>query len=73
MFLTRIGQNTTVVINGDIQQTDLRENSGLQKIINITKKQMLPFPVIEMTEDDILRSDVCATWIKAFLKYERTK
>ena len=27
----------------------------------------------EMTEDDILRSDVCAIWIKAFLKYERTK
>ena len=73
MFLTRIGQNTTVVINGDIQQTDLRENSGLWKIINIIKKQMLPFPVIEMTEDDILRSDVCATWIKAFIKYEKTK
>lgn len=71
MFLTRIGENTKVVVNGDIQQTDLKQNSGLRKIINITKQQMLPYPVIEMTEDDILRSDICATWIKAFIKYER--
>ena len=71
MFLTRIGQNSKVVVNGDIQQTDLKQNSGLRKIITIIKQQMLPFPVIEMTEDDILRSDVCATWIKAFSKYER--
>ena len=71
MFLTRIGQNSKVVVNGDIQQTDLKQNSGLRKIINIIKQQLLPFPVIEMTEDDILRSDVCATWIKAFSKYER--
>lgn len=72
MFLTRIGQNTKVVVNGDVQQTDLKQHSGLRKIINITKAQMLPYPVIEMTEDDILRSDICATWIKAFIKYERT-
>lgn len=70
MFLTRIGQNCRVVVNGDVQQTDLHQNSGLRKIISIVKSQMLPFPIIEMTEDDILRSDVCATWIKAFNKYE---
>lgn len=71
MFLTRIGQNTKVVVNGDVQQTDLHQNSGLRKIITIIKSQMLSFPVIEMTEDDIVRSDICATWIRAFLKYER--
>jgi phosphate starvation-inducible PhoH-like protein len=72
MFLTRIGKNSSVVVNGDVQQTDLQQNSGLHKIITIIKSQMLPFPVIEMTEDDIVRSDICATWIKAFLKHERT-
>ena len=71
MFLTRIGKNSSVVVNGDVQQTDLQQNSGLHKIITIIKSQMLPFPVIEMTEDDIVRSDICATWIKAFLKHER--
>tara|TARA_R110001606_G_scaffold355987_1_gene507135 strand:+ start:1438 stop:2196 length:759 start_codon:yes stop_codon:yes gene_type:complete len=70
MFLTRIGENTQVVINGDMAQTDLDHKSGLSRIINIIKRQMLPFPVIEMTPDDIVRSDVCATWIRAFLKEE---
>ena len=71
MFLTRIGEGTHVVINGDMAQTDLDEKSGLRRIIHMIKSQMLPFPVIEMTEDDIVRSDICATWIKAFLKEER--
>jgi phosphate starvation-inducible PhoH-like protein len=70
MFLTRIGEDTHVVINGDMAQTDLDEKSGLRRIIHMIKSQMLPFPVIEMTEDDIVRSDVCATWIRAFLKEE---
>lgn len=70
MFLTRIGENTHVVVNGDIAQSDLDERSGLKRIIHIIKSQMLPFPVVEMTQDDIVRSDVCATWIKAFIKYE---
>lgn len=73
MFLTRIGQDSRVVVNGDVQQTDLKQNSGLRKIITIIKSQMLPFPVVEMTEEDILRSDVCATWIKAFSKYEKSQ
>lgn len=71
MFLTRIGEDTHVVVNGDIAQTDLDEKSGLRRIINMIKSQMLPFPVVEMTADDIVRSDVCATWIKAFLKEEK--
>ena len=70
MFLTRIGENTNVVVNGDVAQTDLAEKSGLGRIIRMIKHQMLPFPVIEMTVDDIVRSDVCATWIKAFIKEE---
>lgn len=70
MFLTRIGEGTNVVVNGDIAQSDLDEKSGLKKIIHIIKSQMLPFPVVEMTQEDIVRSDVCATWIKAFISYE---
>lgn len=71
MFLTRIGKNSKVVVNGDVAQTDLHQKSGLRKIIQIIKQQMLPFPIIEMTERDILRSDVCATWIKAFAHHEK--
>ncbi len=30
MFLTRMGENTRVVINGDTRQTDIAANSGLR-------------------------------------------
>ena len=66
MFLTRIGEDTTVIINGDIAQCDLKEHSGLSKIIHMAKKYAMPIPVIEFTEDDIVRSDICAMWIKSF-------
>lgn len=68
MFLTRIGENSKVVINGDVAQSDLKQTSGLRKIVHMIKYQMLPIPVIEFTEDDIVRSDICAMWIKAFHK-----
>lgn len=68
MFLSRVGENAQVVLNGDIMQSDLRSESGLAKIIEIIKKQKLDVPVIEFTVDDIVRSDICAMWIKAFIK-----
>lgn len=68
MFLSRIGENAQAVLNGDIMQSDLRAESGLSKIIEMIHKQKLPVPVIEFTLDDIVRSDICAMWIKAFVK-----
>jgi phosphate starvation-inducible PhoH-like protein len=68
MFLTRIGENSKVIINGDIRQSDINEQSGLAKIVYMIKRHMLNIPVIEFTEDDIVRSDICAQWIKAFHK-----
>lgn len=35
MFLTRVGENCKVVINGDIMQSDLNERSGLTKAIHM--------------------------------------
>lgn len=70
MFLTRLGDNCLTVIDGDIGQSDLKQNSGLKRILHMIKQQMLPFPIIEFTEKDIVRSDVCALWIRAFLKEE---
>lgn len=68
MFLSRIGENAQCVLNGDISQTDLRDGSGLKVVIDLIKKQSLPVPVIEFTLDDIVRSDICAMWIRAFVK-----
>jgi len=65
-FLTRIGDDCTVVINGDVSQCDLEQASGLRTIIHLIKSQMLPVPVIEFTRDDIVRSGMCAMWVRAF-------
>lgn len=66
MFLTRIGQGTQVIVNGDVSQTDLRENSGLKTIIHLVKSKMMPIPIIEFEHRDIVRSGICAEWVKAF-------
>jgi phosphate starvation-inducible PhoH-like protein len=65
-FLTRIGEDCTVVVNGDVSQCDLEEGSGLSTIIHLIKSQMLTVPVIQFTRDDIVRSGVCAMWVRAF-------
>lgn len=66
MFLTRIGRDCKVVINGDIKQSDISGQSGLAKIIHLAKKHSMPVPVIEFGVDDIVRSDICKQWIIAF-------
>jgi phosphate starvation-inducible PhoH-like protein len=68
MLLTRVGEGSTIVLNGDIQQSDLKEADGLSKIIHLAKKHMLPVPIIEFGIDDIVRSDICAEWVKVFMK-----
>ncbi len=53
-------------MNGDIQQSDLKEGDGLTKLVHYTKKYMLPIPIVEFTIDDVVRSDICKQWIKVF-------
>jgi phosphate starvation-inducible PhoH-like protein len=66
MFLTRIGRDCKVVINGDIKQSDISGQSGLAKIIHLAKKHSMSVPVIEFGVEDIVRSDICKQWIIAF-------
>jgi phosphate starvation-inducible PhoH-like protein len=66
MFLTRVGNDCQVIINGDVSQTDLKETSGLRTILDMIAKQNLGVPVIEFTQSDIVRSGVCELWVKAF-------
>ena len=66
MFLTRIGENCKVVLNGDIKQSDIREQSGLSKVIHLVKKYGMDVPVIEFGIDDIVRSEACKQWIISF-------
>lgn len=66
MFLTRIGENCKLVINGDVKQSDMKQESGLSKIIHLVKRNMMPIPIIEFGIEDIVRSEACKQWIIAF-------
>jgi phosphate starvation-inducible PhoH-like protein len=55
-----------VVINGDVSQCDLPDASGLGTVLHLIDSQDLPVPVVEFTSADIVRSGVCAMWVKAF-------
>lgn len=66
MLLTRVGEGTTIVLNGDVQQSDLKEADGLTKVIHMAKKHMLPVPIVEFNMDDIIRSDITKMWVKTF-------
>ncbi len=65
-FLTRIGDDCTVVINGDVSQCDLAADSGLKVVIDMIAGQNLPVPVVSFGREDIVRSGVCAMWVHAF-------
>lgn len=66
MLLTRIGEGSTIVLNGDVMQSDLKGEDGLSKIAHLAKKHNLPIPIIEFGLDDIVRSDICAQWVRVF-------
>ena len=68
MLLTRVGEGSTIVLNGDVQQSDLKGTSGLSKIIHLAKKHLLDVPVVEFGVDDIVRSGICKEWVKVFMK-----
>ena len=68
MLLTRVGEESRIVLNGDIQQSDLKEADGLSKVIHLAKKHLMPVPIIEFGLEDIIRSDICAMWVKVFVR-----
>lgn len=68
MLVTRVGENSSLILNGDLQQSDLKEGDGLSKIVHLIKKHMLPVPIVEFGVDDIVRSDMTKLWVQTFIK-----
>lgn len=66
MFMTRVGRNSTVVINGDLSQSDIDSCSGLHDAINRVH-DVRGVHVHEFTYADIVRSDIVKDII---MKYE---
>lgn len=70
MFLTRLGEGSKVIVNGDIKQTDLEGTSGLAAVLAMIEAYELPIPVIEFTNEDVVRSGICKLWTAAFEQFE---
>ena len=66
MFLTRIGENTKVLVNGDLLQHDLKEKSGLAVAIDLIFKHNIEAAVCHFNHDDVVRSGICAQWTRAW-------
>jgi phosphate starvation-inducible PhoH-like protein len=56
MLLTRLGENSKMVVLGDLQQSDLQTRNGLEDIIDrIDCVEMDHLEYVDMSEDDVLR------------------
>jgi len=69
MFLTRIGENSKLVVNGDPSQVDLlnKSNSGLIKSKNILSK-IKEIKTIEFDHRDVVRHPLVSKIIQAYQK-----
>ena len=57
MFITRMGEGSKVIINGDVKQTDIRSMSGLQTCID-KLEDLNGVGTIRLTYEDIQRHDI---------------
>jgi phosphate starvation-inducible PhoH-like protein len=65
MFLTRIGENCTIVVNGDLEQKDIPGVSGLEDAI----KKVCDIPEVKhvrFTDSDVVRSGLVSSIIHAY-------
>jgi phosphate starvation-inducible PhoH-like protein len=67
MFITRMGQNSKVIINGDIQQTDLNQRSGLSVCID-RLRNITGVGICELGYHDIQRNGILASVLFALEK-----
>ena len=67
MFLTRLGENVTVIVNGDVTQCDLPRGvqSGLSDALSRFEEDEM-VGVVRFTTDDCVRSALCQRTLKAY-------
>jgi hypothetical protein len=72
MFLTRLGNNSTMVINGDPSQVDLAKSkeSGLYETTKILK-DIKEIKTINFDHNDVMRHPLVSKIVKAYDDYEK--
>lgn len=70
-LMGRQGVNSKLVVTGDIQQQDLKRNSGLEYLLAVADFANLPITIINFDSwDYCVRSEEAKRWGKAFEAYE---
>lgn len=69
MLVTRVGEGTQLVIDGDVAQTDIHQHSsGLSQLLAIARRHNISCAAVELGIDDIVRSGIVKEWLVAFHK-----
>jgi phosphate starvation-inducible PhoH-like protein len=74
MLTTRVGMNSTMIITGDLQQSDLGHRNGLSDLLdrmNSRKTYSGRIKVIDMSSCEVLRSPVASEMIDIYNNVER--
>lgn len=66
LFLTRIGEGTQVIVDGDLEQVGDIPDSGFEEVINMIEDYDLSAEIIEFEEEDVVRSRTAKEWVRAF-------
>ena len=74
MFLTRLGQGSKAVVNGDVTQIDLPSGmpSGLVQALEICR-DVKGVGVFHLTAKDVVRNTIVSRIVEAYEKYGREK
>ena len=72
MFITRLGENSKMIINGDLSQVDLPSGtkSGLREAISILKK-IKEIGFIEFNDRDIVRNKLVSKIVSKYENFEK--
>jgi phosphate starvation-inducible PhoH-like protein len=70
--LTRIGENCKLILMGDASQKDIKGQSGLEYAEHIIQKYNIQeAEIIRFTHQDVVRSELCAKFVKIFEEQEK--
>ena len=74
MFLTRLGENSKMIINGDLSQVDLPSGtkSGLRESIKILDN-IDDIGFIEFTNKDVVRNPLVSKIVRNYEKFEKAR
>lgn len=70
MFLTRMGENSKTVVNGDLTQVDIAGGSGLKRAVEILEG-IEGISVARLTERDIVRHELVQRIVAAYAEREK--